>query len=56
MQMPKSSDMQTPMQSGGVINPMPPQPQVTEQQIRAIVQYVRELQIANGIRYHPHRM
>jgi mono/diheme cytochrome c family protein len=35
---------------------MPPQPQVTAQQIAAIVRYVRELQIANGIRYRPHRM
>jgi mono/diheme cytochrome c family protein len=35
---------------------MPPQPQVTEEQVAAIVQYVRELQIANGITEHPHRM
>lgn len=35
---------------------MPPQRQVTEQQVAAIVQYVRELQAANGIRYQPHRM
>jgi mono/diheme cytochrome c family protein len=35
---------------------MPPQPQVTDQQIAAIVRYVRVLQIANGIRYRPHRM
>jgi mono/diheme cytochrome c family protein len=35
---------------------MPPQPQVTDDQIAAIVQYVRELQVANGITYRPHRM
>lgn len=35
---------------------MPPQPQVAEQQIAAIVQYLRELQVANGIGYKPHRM
>ncbi len=35
---------------------MPPQRQVTEEQVAAIVRYVRELQIANGIRYRPHRM
>jgi mono/diheme cytochrome c family protein len=35
---------------------MPPQAQVTEDQVAAIVQYVRELQIANGIKYRPHRM
>lgn len=35
---------------------MPPQRQVSEPQITAIVQYVRELQVANGIRYRPHRM
>ncbi|KQT17277.1 MULTISPECIES: cytochrome c [unclassified Bradyrhizobium] len=35
---------------------MPPQPQVSEQQITSIVQYVRELQVANGIPYRPHRM
>ena len=35
---------------------MPPQPQVTEEEVAAIVRYVRELQVANGIRYHPHRM
>lgn len=28
---------------------MPPQPQVTQEQVAAIVQYVRELQTANGI-------
>lgn len=35
---------------------MPPQPQVTEDQVAAIVKYVRELQVANGITYKPHRM
>lgn len=35
---------------------MPPQPQVTQDQVVAIVRYVRELQAANGIGYRPHRM
>ncbi|MFZ2156316.1 MAG: cytochrome c [Bradyrhizobium sp.] len=35
---------------------MPPQRQVTEPQVTAIVQYIRELQVANGIGYRPHRM
>ncbi len=35
---------------------MPPQPQVTEEQVTAIVRYVRELQVANGITERPHRM
>jgi mono/diheme cytochrome c family protein len=35
---------------------MPPQPQVTEVQVAEIVRYVRDLQIANGITYRPHRM
>ena len=35
---------------------MPPQPQVTEEQLAAIVRYVRELQVANGITSRPHRM
>ncbi len=35
---------------------MPPQPQVTEAQVKDIVVYVRELQRANGIGYQPHRM
>lgn len=35
---------------------MPPQHQVSEQQVAAIVQYIRELQVANGIAYRPHRM
>jgi len=35
---------------------MPPQPQVNDDQIGAIVKYVRELQSANGITTKPHRM
>ena len=35
---------------------MPPQPQVTDAAMRGIVQYVRELQRANGIVYQPHNM
>ncbi len=35
---------------------MPKQPQVTNADIAAIVKYVRELQVANGITYKPHRM
>lgn len=35
---------------------MPPQPQLTQNQVLAIVRYVRELQVANGISYRPHRM
>lgn len=35
---------------------MPPQPQVTQDQVVAIVRYVRELQAANGIVNRPHRM
>lgn len=35
---------------------MPPQRHVTEPQVAAIVQYIRELQLANGIRFRPHRM
>jgi mono/diheme cytochrome c family protein len=35
---------------------MPAQPQVSEDEIAAITQYVRELQQANGIRYRKHRM
>jgi len=35
---------------------MPPQPHVTDQEIAAIVRYVRELQEANGIVFRPHRM
>ena len=33
---------------------MPPQPNVSKNQARMIIQYVRELQIANGIKYKPH--
>ncbi len=35
---------------------MPPLPDVAENDVRAIVQYVRELQLANGITYQPHNM
>lgn len=35
---------------------MPPQPQVTDEELTAIVRYVRELQEANGIFYRPHTM
>jgi len=35
---------------------MPRQPQVTNRELAAIVKYVRELQVANGITYKPHRM
>lgn len=35
---------------------MPPQPQVTRKQVDEIVLYIRELQVANGIHYRPHRM
>ena len=35
---------------------MPPQPQVSEEQVRTIVQYVRELQVANGIKFRKHTM
>lgn len=35
---------------------MPPQPQVSDEEIAAIVQYVRELQQANGIKYRAHKM
>ena len=33
---------------------MPPQPQVTKDQARMIIAYVREVQVANGIGYKPH--
>lgn len=33
---------------------MPPQPQVTKDQARMIIAYVREIQVANGIGYKPH--
>jgi len=35
---------------------MPPQPQVTKEQVDKILRYIRELQAANGIHYRPHRM
>jgi mono/diheme cytochrome c family protein len=35
---------------------MPPQPQVSQQQLADIVTYVRALQEGNGISYQPHRM
>lgn len=35
---------------------MPPQPQVSDEEIAGIVQYVRELQQANGIFWQEHRM
>jgi mono/diheme cytochrome c family protein len=35
---------------------MPPQPQITPEQMSAVVRYVRELQTANGITYKPHKM
>jgi hypothetical protein len=35
---------------------MPPLPQVSDEEVAAIVRYVRELQEANGIFYRPHDM
>jgi len=35
---------------------MPAQPQMSGEDIASIVRYVRELQLANGIAYRPHRM
>jgi len=35
---------------------MPPQPQVSHEQTAAIIRFIRDLQIANGIGYRPHRM
>lgn len=35
---------------------MPPQPQVSDSQLAEIVQYMRELQAANGVTFKPHRM
>lgn len=35
---------------------MPPQPNVSDQQINAIIRYIRELQAANGIVFRRHRM
>lgn len=34
----------------------PAQPNVMDREVTAIVRYIRELQIANGITYRPHRM
>ncbi len=35
---------------------MPPRPGISDQQIAAIVKYVREIQVANGIKTRPHNM
>lgn len=35
---------------------MPAQPDVSEKDVLAIVRYVREMQVANGILYRPHNM
>lgn len=35
---------------------MPPQPEVPQRDVALIVQYIRELQVANGIVWRPHRM
>ncbi len=35
---------------------MPAQPQMKDSQMTAIIRYVRELQVANGITYRQHRM
>ena len=35
---------------------MPPQRQVSKEQVNRILRYIRELQTANGINYRPHRM
>ncbi|MBW7851693.1 MAG: cytochrome c [Rhodospirillales bacterium] len=35
---------------------MPPQPQMNRLSMQAVIQYVRELQVANGIVYREHRM
>lgn len=35
---------------------MPAQPQVSRDQVATIIQYVREMQRANGITFQPHRM
>lgn len=35
---------------------MPPQPQVDRADVAKIIEYVRELQTANGIKYQPHNM
>jgi mono/diheme cytochrome c family protein len=43
-------------QHHGRFGNMPPQPQVSDEQLAAIVRYVRELQEANGIFYRQHIM
>lgn len=35
---------------------MPPQPQVSNSDLAAIIRFIREVQLANGIRYEPHNM
>ncbi len=35
---------------------MPPQPGASGAELQDIIRYVRELQVANGISYRPHRM
>lgn len=35
---------------------MPPQPQVSDTELEAILKYIRELQVANGITSRPHKM
>ena len=35
---------------------MPPQLQVSREQMAAVIRYVRELQVANGVMYRQHRM
>ncbi|WP_424983843.1 c-type cytochrome [Maritalea sp. S77] len=35
---------------------MPPQPDMTQLHIAAIVKYIRELQVANGVEYQAHNM
>ncbi len=39
-----------------VFGDMPPRPQVTEDDVYAIVRYIQELQEENGILYRQHRM
>ncbi|WP_404384380.1 c-type cytochrome [Caenispirillum salinarum] len=35
---------------------MPPQPQVSEREVKDIIAFIREVQQENGITYRPHRM
>ena len=35
---------------------MPPRPEVSDKDVAEIVRYIRELQVANGIVWRPHRM